>query len=125
MSFNLADDDLRKRVIEKAKEEGINMDDLLAFFLRGYVEDRFFVDEVCDDYDDTVFTEEDRQTYLEAKRDFDNGVNIVSFEDLKKKYGFDDVVFIEEDKKDYLEAKRDLENGVNIVSQEEIFRKYL
>jgi len=90
IDFDLSSQTLKERAIKKAKKQGLTTKGLFNFLLQSYVDNKININSNADlsTSDDTFFTEEDKKDYLRAKKDLDNEINTISFDELKTKYGF-------------------------------------
>lgn len=94
VSLSIPDKALKERVSKKLKERGATMKFLLISAMEAFDRGEYDFKLTAKNnttLDDTVMTPENWQHYLEAKKDLDNGVNIVSWEELKNKHGISDV----------------------------------
>lgn len=88
ISFTIPDKELKNRVAQKLKKKGSTMKFLFLSALEAYDKGEYdfsFVPKKSIWRDD-MMTEENEKHYAEAKKDFKNGVNIVSWEELKAKH---------------------------------------
>jgi hypothetical protein len=89
ISFTIPDKAVKERVSKKLKARGSTLKFLLISALEAFDRgdyDISLVPQKKEIWDDTVMTEANKTQYKKAKADFEQGVNIVSQEEIFAKY---------------------------------------
>ncbi len=89
ISLSIPDKTLKERVLRKLKSRGATLKFLIISALEAYDRGEFnftLSQKTQAEFDDTMMTEENLKQYRIAKKDLENGVNIVSQEEIYAKY---------------------------------------
>ncbi|MEI7511197.1 MAG: hypothetical protein WCJ84_03515 [Candidatus Peregrinibacteria bacterium] len=87
VSFTVANAAVKEKAWKRAKSEGITIKALLNFCMNAYAENTLSLG-ILPSLADTEFTEANKRAWKKARKDLENGVNIVSWEEMKEKYAF-------------------------------------
>jgi len=79
------EEELKKRVMEKAKKEGVSLKTIYLYLTQAWLENKLTLG-MIPTYDDTIYTKEDHKAWLQAQEDLKNW-DAVTLDELKNLYG--------------------------------------